>query len=255
MRVIDKKGETFHTEYGMNTTALQKLRQKLEALSSRVRSDATAMVEQARSPSGGNGGSELSNAPFHLGDMGTEEFLYDMNTTLLANEQYIVSESREALRRMEEGTYGICENCGQPIIKARLEAIPYTRFCVKCAETADATPQVSLNEGRPQSPRDTLAPEGEMQENGLRRMDRFESPAPHVRRGDVHAVGTAGGGTAIGGLAGANEGDGDPIVAELDDAMGSSNFDAEDGRGDDRIPRSGRSGGAVGGTPAGKRAS
>jgi RNA polymerase-binding transcription factor DksA len=238
----------------MNTNTLQKLRQQLEALSSRVRSDAASMAEQARSPSGGNGGSELSNAPFHLGDMGTEEFLYDMNATLLVNEQYIVNEARDALRRMDSGTYGKCEICGQPIVKARLEAIPYARFCVKCAETTDATPQVSLNEGRPQSPRDTLAPEGEMQENGLRRVDRFESPVPHPYRGDVHAVGTAGGGTAIGGLAGGNEGDGDPIVSELDDAMGSSNFDVEDGRGDDSIPRSGPSGGAVGGTPAGKRA-
>jgi RNA polymerase-binding transcription factor DksA len=238
----------------MNATALTKLRHQLEALSSRVRSDATAMIEQARSPTGGNGGSELSNAPFHLGDMGTEEFLYDMNTTLLANEQYIVSEAREALRRLDAGTYGICQHCGGKIAKARLDAVPYTRYCVKCAEIADPTPQVSLNEGRPQSPRDTLAPEGEMQENRLRRAGPLESLEPHVRRGDVHAVGTAGGGTAIGGLAGANVGDGDPIVAELDDAMGSSNFDAEDGRGDERIPRSGPSGGAVGGTPARKRA-
>jgi hypothetical protein len=93
-----------------------------------------------------------------------------------------------------------------------------------------------------------------MQENGLRRVDQFASPVPHAYRGDVHAVGTAGGGTAIGGLAGGNEGSGDPIVAELDDAMGSSNFDVEDGRGDENIPRSGPSGGAVGGTPARKRA-
>jgi RNA polymerase-binding transcription factor DksA len=238
----------------MNATALEKLRQQLEALSSRVRSDATAMVEEARSPTGGNVGGPLSNAPFHLGDMGTDEFLYDMNTTLLANEQYIVSEAREALRRIDDGIYGTCQDCGEQIAKARLEAIPYTRFCVKCAELADATPQVSLNEGRPRTPQDTLAPEGEMQENRLRRADTLESPQPPVRRGDIHAAGTAGGGTAIGGLAGANVGDGDPIVAELDDAMGSSNFDAEDGRGDDRIPRSGPSGGAVGGTPARKRA-
>jgi RNA polymerase-binding transcription factor DksA len=237
----------------MNKSDLQKFRDRLETFSSRVRSDASALVEQALSPSGGNSGGELSNAPFHLGDMGTDEFLYDMNATLLANEQYIVSESRDALRRMDVGTYGVCESCGRRIAKARLEAIPYTRFCVKCAETADATPQVSLNEGRPQSPRDTLAPEGEMQEDRVHRVDPLESPRPRTR-GDSHAVGTAGGGTAVGGLAGGNEGDGDPNVAELDDAMGSGSFDVEDGRGDGRTPRSGPSGGAVGGTPARKRA-
>jgi RNA polymerase-binding transcription factor DksA len=238
----------------MNKNQLDGLRDKLLALKSRVRSDATTMVEQARIPSGGQGSSELSNAPFHLGDMGTEEYLYDLNATLLANEQYIVNEAREALRRMDDGTYGYCESCGQPVAKARLEAIPFTRHCVKCAAANDATPQVSLDDGRPHSPRDTLAPEGEMQENHIKRADPLASPQPPVHRGDVHAVGTAGGGTAVGGLAGSNEGDGDPIVAELDDATGSGHFDAEDGRGDDHTPRSGPSGGAVGGTPAGKRA-
>src|SRR5262249_16983943 len=144
---------------------LKKYRKALESLSSRIRSDANGMVEQVRSGSGGNSGSELSNAPFHLGDMGTEEFLYDMNATLLANEQYIVAEAREALRRIDNGTYSQCEACGQSIAPARLEAIPFTRYCVKCAELNDETPQVSLDEGRPRTPKDTLAPEGEMDED------------------------------------------------------------------------------------------
>jgi hypothetical protein len=75
-----------------------------------------------------------------------------------------------------------------------------------------------------------------------------------VHRGDVHAAGTAGGGTAVGGLAGSNEGDGDPIVVEVEEATASGNFDAEDDRADDRTPLSGPSGGAIGGTPARKRA-
>src|ERR1043166_4690884 len=106
-----------------NQTELKKYRRPLESIASRVRSDATGMVEQMRTGRGGNGGSELSNAPFHLGDMGTDEFLYDMNATLLANEQYIVAEAREALNRMDRGQYGVCQSCGQPIASARLEAI------------------------------------------------------------------------------------------------------------------------------------
>jgi hypothetical protein len=113
---------------------------------------------------------------------------------------------------------------------------------------------VSLNEGRPRTPEDTLAPEGEMEEDRVARVDPLEFPPPRVHRGDVHAAGTAGGGTAVGGLAGGNEGGGDPIVAELDEATASGNFDVEDDRADDRTPLSGRAGGAVGGTPARKRA-
>lgn len=237
----------------MSENDLHKFRRALESLSSRIRADANGMVEQARSGSGGNGGSELSNVPLHLGDMGTEEFLYDMNTTLLANEQYIVAEAREALTRMDKGTFGVCESCGRPIGQARLAAIPYARYCVKCATTNDQTPQANIDEGRPHSPTDTLAPEGDMQEDHVR-TSALEFPPPRLHRGDVHAAGTAGGGTAIGGLAGGNEGDGDPVVAELDEATASGNFDAEDDRADDRTPRSGRAGGAVGGTPARKRA-
>jgi hypothetical protein len=186
--------------------------------------------------------------------MGTEEYLYDLNTTLLANEQYIAVEAREALRRMDEGNYGTCEACGKAIAKERLDAIPFTRFCVGCADESKSVPEVNLDEGRPHSPADTLAPEGEMAEDRVRRTDALEFPPPRPAHGDVHAAGTAGGGTIVGGLAGSNEGNGDPIISELDDATGSSYFDAEDDRSDDRTPRSGPSGGAVGGTPARKRA-
>lgn len=238
----------------MKNSDLNALRRQLQELTSRVGSDAAALAEQTHTSSGGNGGSELSNAPFHLGDMGTEEYLYDMNATLLANEQYIVSEVREALRRMDEGSYGKCEDCGRAIAKARLEAIPYTRHCVTCAAAKDATPQVNLNEGRPQSPKDTLAPEGEMDDDRVTHVDPLEFPPPPVHRGDVHAVGSAGGGTAVGGLAGSNEGYGDPKLIEVDEATASGHFDIEDDRAKGNTPRSGRSGGAVGGTPVFKRA-
>ena len=179
----------------LNQMDLKKYRTALEALSSRVRSDTNGMVEQVLSGSSGNSGSDLANAPFHLGDMGTDEFLYDMNATLLVNEQYIAAEAREALNRLDNGNYGACESCGQSIATARLEAIPFTRFCVKCAEANDQTPQVSLDEGRPHSPKDTLAPEGEMNEDRVTRTNALEYPPPRIHRGDVHAAGTAGGGS------------------------------------------------------------
>ena len=40
----------------------------------------------------------------------------------------------EALRRIEQGTYGICRDCGEPIAEARLRAIPWTRVCITCKE-------------------------------------------------------------------------------------------------------------------------
>jgi RNA polymerase-binding transcription factor DksA len=237
----------------MTSPNMDSFRQKLESLASRVRSDASSLLEQTRTASGGNGGGNLSNVPLHLGDMGTDAQLYDMNTALLENEQYIAAEAREALQRFDGGTYGVCEGCGQPIAKARLEAIPYARHCVRCAEANDLTPQVNLNHGRPATPADTLAPEGEMQED-RRAPEHAVDPRPRqVPHSDIHAAGTAGGGTAVGGLAGTNEGHGDPNISELQEASGSGDFDIRDDRLQPNTPLGGPSGGAVGGTPARKR--
>ena len=72
---------------------------------------------------------------------------------------------------------------------------------------------------------------------------------------DVHAAGTPGGGSAVGGLAGTNTGDGDPDNEPLEDAMGSGNYDvaAEADEPEKEDGYAGPSGGAVGGTPANKR--
>jgi hypothetical protein len=77
-----------------------------------------------------------------------------------------------------------------------------------------------------------------------------ETTRPQV---DRYAAGTPGGGTASGGLAGTNYGDGSPDDVDLEDAMGSGIHDADEEEGGP--PFSGRSGGAVGGTPAQGRAS
>jgi len=118
----------------------------------RVKSDASAVAETALGPSGGQTAGELSDAPTHLGDRGSEEYMTEMNELFLENEQHIITESRAALERIEAGTYGRCENCGQEIGRQRLEAVPYTRFCLQCAGKTDLTPQVNLNSGRPTRP-------------------------------------------------------------------------------------------------------
>jgi DnaK suppressor protein len=50
----------------------------------------------------------------------------------------ILQATEEALVRLEKGTYGICRDCGEPISRARLEAIPWTRVCISCKEKQNA---------------------------------------------------------------------------------------------------------------------
>lgn len=67
----------------------------------------------------------------HMADAGTDSFDRDLALSRISSEQDVVYEIDEALMRMRRGTYGTCELTGKPIERARLEAIPWTRFCAE----------------------------------------------------------------------------------------------------------------------------
>jgi len=77
--------------------------------------------------------SDLSNMPIHMADLGTDSYEIDNIIGLMDSERKILTEINDALSRIEEGTYGICEGRGEPIPKERLKAIPWARYCVACA--------------------------------------------------------------------------------------------------------------------------
>jgi RNA polymerase-binding transcription factor DksA len=71
----------------------------------------------------------------------------DFALSLLSQEQDGLCEAEDALVRIENGTYGICEMCRKPIAKARLEAIPWTRFCVECKTERERDERFKQREG------------------------------------------------------------------------------------------------------------
>lgn len=144
----------------MTKAKLEKYRKQLGELSSDVQDNVTDVSEQARQPTGGQADGGLSNVPMHPGDLGTDSFTQELNSTLLESEQDLSNEIDAALRRIDDGTFGICAACSQPIPDARLDALPYVRYCVKCADTADSAPSANVNTGRPRGPQDTLAGRG-----------------------------------------------------------------------------------------------
>jgi DnaK suppressor protein len=74
---------------------------------------------------------EMTNYSLHMADSGTDNFDRDFALSLLSSDQDAIYEIEEALKRIEKGTYGICELTGKPIPPMRLEAIPWTRFTVE----------------------------------------------------------------------------------------------------------------------------
>ena len=74
---------------------------------------------------------ELAGYSLHMADSGTDNFDRDFALSLLSSDQDAIYEIEEALKRIEKKTYGICELTGKTIPRARLEAIPWTRFTVE----------------------------------------------------------------------------------------------------------------------------
>lgn len=80
---------------------------------------------------------ELSGYSLHMADAGTDNFDREFALSLVSNEQEALYEIEEALKRLDQNTYGICDNCEKPILKARLEAVPFARLCVHCQSTIE----------------------------------------------------------------------------------------------------------------------
>jgi RNA polymerase-binding transcription factor DksA len=77
-------------------------------------------------------GSEASAFGMHQADAGSDAYDRDFALSLLSQEQDALYEIDQALKRIEVGTYGVCEMSGKQIPRARLEAIPFARFTVEC---------------------------------------------------------------------------------------------------------------------------
>jgi DnaK suppressor protein len=74
---------------------------------------------------------EMASYSLHMADSGTDNFDRDFALSLLSSDQDAIYEIEEALKRIEKNTYGVCELTGKVIPKARLDAIPWTRFTVE----------------------------------------------------------------------------------------------------------------------------
>ena len=68
----------------------------------------------------------------HLADTATDTYDRELDYTLEENSEHVLSEIEAALRRIEEGTYGQCTNCGRQIPEERLDARPYATLCIDC---------------------------------------------------------------------------------------------------------------------------
>jgi len=76
--------------------------------------------------------SEVSSFSTHLADLGSDRAESDVSLGRRASASSEIQEIDEALERIQDGSFGLCESCEKPIARERLEAIPYARLCMPC---------------------------------------------------------------------------------------------------------------------------
>jgi DnaK suppressor protein len=80
-----------------------------------------------------------SSVPVHTADLATETFDQEMSLDGMARTQVELSQIHDALERIEHRSYGLCNDCGQAISVARLEALLTAEFCIDCKSRLEAT--------------------------------------------------------------------------------------------------------------------
>jgi RNA polymerase-binding transcription factor DksA len=107
--------------------------EKLKEILGNVDHIESEALKKSRQDSSG----DLSSMPIHMADIGSDNYEQEFALGLMDSERKIVQEIYEALKRIQNKTYGICEGTGEPIPKPRLDGIPWTRYCVKYAEMVE----------------------------------------------------------------------------------------------------------------------
>ncbi len=78
---------------------------------------------------------DLSGYSFHMADMASDDYERDFSLGRATEDQKLLYLVDEAMKRVEDGSYGICVLCSKPISKKRLLALPYAEACIHCMET------------------------------------------------------------------------------------------------------------------------
>jgi DnaK suppressor protein len=111
-------------------TELVKVRKELEAEVAGLRADisrAESQIAERLSDAVGDAGDDQADA-------GAKTFEREHELAMTQNGRDLLAQNEQALARIDAGTYGVCESCGQPIGKARLQAFPRATLCVSCKQ-------------------------------------------------------------------------------------------------------------------------
>lgn len=123
----------------MGMMTKQQLKQFREALlqeRAKFAGEIRAIAKEAsKNPRDASG--DLSAYTTHMADMSSDAYERELSANIASSEQEVLYQIDEALKRVDEGAYGTCQECSKPISLSRLRAVPYTSQCIACQRTTE----------------------------------------------------------------------------------------------------------------------
>jgi DnaK suppressor protein len=123
----------------MKKAEMKVYKEQLLALRARLRGDVTAMADAALRKTRSEANGDLSSMPIHMADIGSDNYEQEFTLSLMQSDEVTLESIEAAIERIEDGMFGACEECTSTISKTRLNAIPYTPLCIKCAQKLERT--------------------------------------------------------------------------------------------------------------------
>ena len=117
----------------MKKAEMQPYKEMLITMRARLRGDVNALADAALKKTRSEANGDLSSMPIHMADIGSDNYEQEFTLSMMESEEATLEAIESALERIEDRTYGSCEDCDKAIRRTRLKAIPYTTLCIQCA--------------------------------------------------------------------------------------------------------------------------
>lgn len=102
-----------------------------------LQGDITHIAEETLKKSQKDASGDISGYSFHMADVATDNYDREFSLGLASKERNVLFDINNALDKLQEGTFGLCEICKKPISKVRLRAVPYATLCLKCQQSKE----------------------------------------------------------------------------------------------------------------------
>lgn len=112
-------------------------RQLLLKLRERISEDIKHISEDTLKKSQKEAAGDISGYTLHMADLATDAYDREFSLNLASCDRDVILLINDALKRIDEGVYGICAQCKKPIARIRLKALPFASCCLKCQKAQE----------------------------------------------------------------------------------------------------------------------